>query len=429
MEHILKKIAAANKSGAQIGVFSVCTANPLVIRAAMRHAKKLNYPLVLEATSNQCNQFGGYTGMMPADYMDMVKALARTEDYPLQRAILGGDHLGPIISTAKPEKEAMQDAADMVYDYVAAGFDKIHIDTSMRLKDDPQCLPPEICAERAAILARVVDCAYTEHPHGKKPVLIVGSEVPIPGGSLAHEDSVAPTEPEALRRQIAAFRAAFARHDLPFEQVVGFVVQPGVEFGDDFVNCYDRDRAAALMRQMRRESDLVLEGHSTDYQPESALCRLVQDGVAILKVGPALTFALRESLMLLEHAGNHLGANTGFVSALEREMLKDGKYWRNYYHGTETEIARKRIFSYSDRCRYYLPAVSSEIEELLRQCSPLPPAMLSLYFPRQYTKFMAGTLRNDALSVVLDRVGDVLDSYAAACYPAAERKLLEEIYP
>ena len=127
---MLQKIAMENKTGRQIGVFSVCTSNQLVIRAALRHAGKRGYPLVLEATSNQCNQFGGYTGMTPKDYMDMVHHLVEEEGCPASQLILGGDHLGPLVSCHKPEREAMKDAADMIRAYAAAGFGKIHIDTS-----------------------------------------------------------------------------------------------------------------------------------------------------------------------------------------------------------------------------------------------------------------------------------------------------------
>lgn len=232
---MLQKIAMENKTGRQIGVFSVCTSNQLVIRAALRHAGKRGYPLVLEATSNQCNQFGGYTGMTPKDYMDMVHHLVEEEGCPASQLILGGDHLGPLVSCHKPEREAMKDAADMIRAYAAAGFGKIHIDTSMRLGDDDprQPLAPEVCARRAAELALVVRETCRALPDAEQPVLVVGSEVPIPGGSLVHEDSVTPTSPVEIARQIAAFREAFAQKGLPFGQVIGFVAQPGVEFGDD----------------------------------------------------------------------------------------------------------------------------------------------------------------------------------------------------
>ena len=389
---MLQKIAMENKTGRQIGVFSVCTSNQLVIRAALRHAGKRGYPLVLEATSNQCNQFGGYTGMTPKDYMDMVHHLVEEEGCPASQLILGGDHLGPLVSCHKPEREAMKDAADMIRAY----------------------------ARRAAELALVVRETCRALPDAEQPVLVVGSEVPIPGGSLVHEDSVTPTSPVEIARQIAAFREAFAQKGLPFGQVIGFVAQPGVEFGDDFVNAYAPRRAAGLMAQMRGYPDLVLEGHSTDYQTRESLSSLVRDGVAILKVGPALTFALREALMLAQQAAGRMGVNVDFTGALENAMLADDRYWKSYYSGTEREVAYKRLFSFSDRCRYYLPdpGVEQAVQTLLTQCGDLPPALLSLYFPRQYTKYRNGQLGSDLRAVILDRIGDVLDDYAAACFPA-----------
>ena len=45
---------------------------------------------------------------------------------------------------------------------------------------------------------------------------------------------------------------------------------------------------------------LIFEAHSTDYQTPAALAALVRDHFAILKVGPALTFALREALWALD---------------------------------------------------------------------------------------------------------------------------------
>ena len=52
---------------------------------------------------------------------------------------------------------------------------------------------------------------------------------------------------------------------------------------------------------------MVFEAHSTDYQTAGALRALVEDRWAILKVGPALTFALREALFAL--------------SAIEEELI------------------------------------------------------------------------------------------------------------
>ena len=235
-----------------MGVFSVCSANELVLRAAMRHARKNNYLVIVESTANQVDQFGGYTGMRPKDFVDMVGKIAAEEKLPAQQLVLGGDHLGPLTFAKWPEDKAMELSQELVAAYVKAGYTKIHLDTSMRVaSDDPdQPLDVRVCARRGARLAKTVYESLAEYrrtkPDAVTPVLVIGSEVPIPGGSHEHEDSIVPTSPEDFRSQVQAFRDAFAAENVPFEDVVGFVVQPGVEFGDDFVFRYDAQRAASL---------------------------------------------------------------------------------------------------------------------------------------------------------------------------------------
>jgi D-tagatose-1,6-bisphosphate aldolase subunit GatZ/KbaZ len=61
----IANIIQDNLNGNRTGVYAVCCAQPLVIEAAIIQAKKDNTPLLVEATANQVNQFGGYTGMYP----------------------------------------------------------------------------------------------------------------------------------------------------------------------------------------------------------------------------------------------------------------------------------------------------------------------------------------------------------------------------
>ena len=410
---------------AQSGIFSVCTANSVVIRSALRFAKARNCALAIEATANQVDQFGGYTGMTPADYAKMVRRIAAEENVSTEHYILGGDHLGPLTRCAEAEEDAMRFSRELVRQYVLAGFAKIHIDTSMRLaSDDPNApLAVEVCARRGAELAAVVWEAYAElkktEPNAPRPCLVIGSEVPIPGGSKEHEDHVTPTAPEDFLSQVSAFRAAFAKHNVPFGDVVGFVVQPGVEFGDDFVCQYSHDNAAALIAALDQTKGLVFEGHSTDYQTKYSLRALVNDRVAILKVGPALTYALREALFLAELALKDMGVPCpAFRDTLYNVMRRDNRYWYKYYTGTSAEIEYKFLFSYSDRCRYYLPypEVSAAIDGIMNSDVLIPEALLSLYFPRQYARFMEGKLSARPADVIMDRVADFMRDYAFACH-------------
>ena len=90
----MKTLIARHKAGEHIGICSVCSAHPLVIEAALAFDRNSTRKVLIEATSNQVNQFGGYTGMTPADFREFVFAIADKVGFARERIILGGDHLG-----------------------------------------------------------------------------------------------------------------------------------------------------------------------------------------------------------------------------------------------------------------------------------------------------------------------------------------------
>lgn len=433
--HPIQEIVAAQKCGIPAGIWSCCSANPYVLRAALLRGKAANTPVLIESTANQVDQYGGYSGMRPADFYAFVQSLAVQEGMDASMAILGGDHLGPLTFAHLPEEKAMAEAEELVRQYVLAGFTKIHLDTSMRLFDDPKDRPlsDEVISRRGARLCRVAEDAYQERlkqfPNAQAPVYIIGSEVPIPGGAQEEEAHLKVTSPEACEKTIAAFEAAFTALSLSdaWQRVAGVVVQPGVEFGDAQVDEYDREAARKLTNALARYPHLVFEGHSTDYQTKEKLREMVEDGIAILKVGPALTFSLREGLFALAHMERELCAGnaalSGFEEALEDAMLQDPAYWKKHYHGDEASLHFKRRFSFSDRARYYLPvpAVAAAISRLLRnlRTTGIPLSLLSQYMPLQYLRVSEGTLCNDPEALLLDHIGDCIDTYLYATRGAA----------
>jgi D-tagatose-1,6-bisphosphate aldolase subunit GatZ/KbaZ len=300
--HLLE-VVRAQKRGEPRGLYSVCSANPFVLEASMLQARADGGIVCIESTSNQVNPEGGYTGKTPADFVRVVRDLAQDMDLPLERVLLGGDHLGPFPHQKLPATVAMAKAREMVRQYVLAGFAKIHLDASMRCADDPEgALSPRTATERTADLCAVAEAAQAERPAGSTPPLyVVGTEVPTPGGEQEKPDHLAVTRPADAQETLDLTRAAFAARGLEaaWERVFGLVVQPGVEFGDAVVFDYDRPAAADLRKFVETLDGIVFEAHSTDYQTEASLRALVEDHFAILKVGPALTFAFREAVLAL----------------------------------------------------------------------------------------------------------------------------------
>lgn len=418
--------------------FSVTGSDPAVLAACMRDAKERNCHFICEATVNQVNQFGGYTGMRPADYVEMVCGFADELDFPRERIILSGDHLGPFVWRHLEAREAMEHSCQLVREYVKAGFRKIHLDPTMPLGgDDPESFGNEIIAQRAVELARAAEEAY--ETWGDKtiwdyrPAYVIGSEVPVPGGT-ERQEGMQVTSPQALRDTLECFREAFLQNDLSrvWEDTVAVVAQIGLEFSEDHVYDFCHEAALPLAQELGRHSPLVFESHSSDYQTPASLRRMVEDGVGILKVGPELTFAHREALISLslmerELAGVWEFTPANFPEVLETVMLEqEPDYWRAYYHGTQEEQRLKRRYSYSDRCRYYFaePRVKAARERLLENLSlkQLPLYLVSQYFPVQYERIREGKLSCTPRALLEDRICQVMDRYYDNMLKAKKRR-------
>jgi D-tagatose-1,6-bisphosphate aldolase subunit GatZ/KbaZ len=417
----LQKFLRASRG--QAGICSVCSAHPWVIEAAMRQALADDAHLLLEATSNQVNQLGGYTGMTPAMFREYVYGIARELSFDTGRLILGGDHLGPNPWQHLDAATAMQNAVEMVREYVEAGFTKIHLDASMRCADDPAIVPDAVMAERAAALCSTSEAAR-KRLNLPPVVYVIGTEVPTPGGATHSLDGLAVTMCDAVEQTLAVHRKAFHDADLDpaWERVIAVVVQPGVEFDHDSVVDYDAAKAAHLQSFLKAYPELVMEAHSSDYQLPRAYAELIRDGFAILKVGPALTFALREALYSLAAIERELVPEVErslLTETMEATMLAHPKDWQRYYHGSEREQRLLRTYSYSDRLRYYwrFPEVEAAVARLTRnlQRREIPETLLSQHCPRQYDEVRAGRLRNDPKELVIASVRTVLGVYSRAC--------------
>jgi D-tagatose-1,6-bisphosphate aldolase subunit GatZ/KbaZ len=415
----LDEILAAQKRGEARGIVSVCSAHPYVLKQTLKVSETFRVSLI-EATCNQVNQFGGYTGMRPADFVRYVRGMAEENNYPFENIILGGDHLGPSVWQAEPADIAMGKAEALIRDYVEAGFVKIHLDCSMRLADDPGgALDVEVSARRTAALARIAEGAGYENLR-----YVIGTEVPVPGGAKEREEGVSVTKVEDVQQTIEVTREAFYRTGLQsaWERVIAVVVQPGVEFGDDFVLPYQADAAKDLSLYIETQP-LIYEVHSTDYQTRQVLKDLVRDHFAILKVGPALTFALREAVFALAMIEDELipsNERSNIVSVLDDIMLGQPEHWFEYYHGDEKEKAFKRKYSLSDRIRYYWthPMVQRAFDKMLSTLNkkPLPAMLIKQHVPDVY-KMVAQTGAITPEKILLAKIQNVLDDYAQACNP------------
>lgn len=405
-----------NRSGAAVGLPCFCTANEQVLRAVFQYAQTYQVPAVIEATCNQVNQDGGYTGMTATDFRDWMTLLAKEYSVTSESIVLGGDHLGPNPWRHLSPAEAMEKADVLVKDYAEAGFKKIHLDASMACGGEPT--PSfELVAERAARLCKI---AESHSPHAEELVYIIGTEVPIPGGETDDMDELAVTSVPRLTETIDTHKEAFDKEGLShaWPKIVSVVTQPGVDFSHTAIHRFEPDKASDLSAAVKNIDNMTFEAHSTDYQPTEALAELVKQHFFFLKVGPELTFRMREAAFALASIEAHLlpkNKRSNLIDNIDQAMNDNSEHWTPYYRGDDELVNQLKHFSYSDRIRYYwnVPVVAQALGKLFSNLTniKIPETIVSQYFPEREFGSMEATPRQ----LASDHIALCINRYYKAC--------------
>lgn len=411
---IVSDLIAKNRAGQAVGLPCFCTANEHVLRAVLAYAARTGFPTVIEATCNQVNQDGGYTGMTASDFMSWLRGMADEAGVGMDQLILGGDHLGPNPWRSEPIEVAMEKARELVKSYVQAGFQKIHLDASMACGGEANPTFEQI-AERAADL-----CAVAEEnaPEPEMLIYIIGTEVPIPGGETEEPDALDVTSVDRFDATIETHRAAFAKRglDAAWGRIVSVVTQPGVDFGHTSIFPFVPEKARPLSEAILTHDGMTFEAHSTDYQATGALAALVENHFFFLKVGPELTFRLREAVWALAAVEDQMQPRkpSRIREVVANRMTESPGYWQSYYNGTNAEIERLRSFSYSDRIRYYWtdPKVAAALDVLLDNLSntALPETLVS----QAFMGLEFGEISTDPTSLIKAHVNRCVSRYFKA---------------
>ncbi|QPC91791.1 class II D-tagatose-bisphosphate aldolase non-catalytic subunit [Mesorhizobium sp. INR15] len=422
MKADLKSFIRRNRAGQPVAVPSVCSSHPDVIAASAMLAHEYDVPLLIEATSNQVNQFGGYTGMRAADFIGFVSGICAKAGLPRDQIIFGGDHLGPQVWRAEAADTAMAHARELLKSFVEAGFTKIHLDCSEGCRGEAAQVSDAVSAERTAALAKVCE---ENAPDAGSLSYIVGTEVPPPGGARAGDDGIVATSPDSARATLAAQRGAIERHvsGKAWDRVIGLVVQPGLEFSANDVHRFDSGAPDLLSAVLTDHPHLAFEAHSTDYQRPDVFPELARRHFAILKVGPALTFAYRQAIYALDHIGAWYGSSdrrNPLPATMDALMLAESAHWAKHYTGSAAEVHRLRHFGYADRIRYYWPKAEGAVRAViggLEQTSPEPPLIEQYFAPAVMAR--AETLQGAGASwpraLILAQIQEALLPYFA-CY-------------
>lgn len=201
------------------------------------------------------------------------------------------------------------------------------------------------------------------------------------------------------------------------------VVQPGVEFDHHKVMAFKPEKAEALSQYIEHDPLMVYEAHSTDYQTAQHLSDLVKGHFAILKVGPWLTYALREAcwaLDLIEQEWIEPASRANLKQTLLQAMQDNPIYWKKYYSADAKTQMLDCQYSLSDRIRYYWPQpeVSASLEKLIKNLDNNKPplTLISQYMPNQYRAIVDGEIGRGIEELIFHKISEVLAQYSAACF-------------
>jgi D-tagatose-1,6-bisphosphate aldolase subunit GatZ/KbaZ len=362
--------------------------------------------------------------MTPADFAERMTHLAADNGLSRERVLLGADHLGPYLWHQLPATTAMAHARALTRAFVAAGYRKLHLDTGRGCADDPPGrLPVKLAVQRAAALCRTAEAA-ARHFHRPAPWYVIGTEVPAPGGSLGQNKAMSVTDPQELKTELAYYEKAFSREGVgqAWERMIAVVVQPGVDFDDHRAAAYHPEAAEALSAfHDQLPGAMTFEIHAADYQTPPALQQMVRDHFTLLKIGPCLTFALREALFALAHIENELPGRihrSNLMAVMERLMRTHPEHGNALYPGTEQEQRYLRRYGLRDRIRYYWPRAEARkaCEQLMHNLSrPIPHPLLQQFLPDLAGAIANGSLPSTPEAILQARIAFALEPYADAC--------------
>jgi len=207
------------------GLPSFCTSNFDVLKIIIKFSKIHQLPVLIESTSNQVNQFGGYTGLTPATFKKKIEYIRKKEKLNKNYLLLGGDHLGPLPWKNLTEDRAMKNAGILIKKYVKAGFDKIHIDTAILCSGQKSLTRSKIISRCDALIKKINSNNLVNK------ILVVGTEVPFAGGGDHVKTSI--TKLENIKKEYQMYRMIFKTFKSLYRKTFGLVIDPGISYGNE----------------------------------------------------------------------------------------------------------------------------------------------------------------------------------------------------
>ena len=330
-----------------------------IIDAALLAAKDLNSPIMFIASLNQVDFDRGYTGWTPKSFIRFIDREVKrlNTDIPI---IIGLDHCGPWLKDLHIQKkydfdEAMESTKKSLEAALTAGYDIIHIDTTV----DPYIENPsiEIVAERTISL---LENAENFRKNNDIPPVNyeIGSDRWIFKDEKHTRDLISMVLNGLKKRGLSDVKILFMVGDVDTRVIPG--------------NRLNVKKARKLV-DLASKYGLYLKTHSTDYVKNPEV--FPQIGIGGANIGPMFAdieyrvikkLAFREE-ELLER--NIIEKSSKILDILFNSIVIDGR-WRKYSEKDLKLLPRNRREFIIGLCsRYVLSKIDGKIFELLQNLS------------------------------------------------------------
>ena len=331
---------------------SFCTSNIEVIKTILFFCNIKKLPCLIECTSNQVNQNGGYTNKTPKMFIKEILNISKKSKFDSKKLYLGGDHLGPLPWKKENTKTAIKNSISLINQFLKYNFCKIHIDTSIKCKDD-KYINSEIIFNRTNKILN----DFNIKKKIKNKFLVIGTEVPLSGSG--DNNKIVKTSKKQIVSEVTKFKEILKKLNLK-SNLFGLVIEPGMKY-KHFSITKPKFPDFIKKKIISKKKNFVYEAHSTDYQKKSTLKQLVKNNFKFLKVGPELTFNYSRALFMMESIEKKFCKvkNSNIKKSILSSMMKNKKYWDGYYKKNERKLF---LDSKLDRMRYYLntkPVINS----------------------------------------------------------------------
>ena len=326
------------------GLPSFCTSNMDVVDVIFKFCKLNNLPVLIESTSNQVNQNGGYTGLKPQNFKKKINEIAKKNKFKLKRVLLGGDHLGPLPWKDLKKKIAMRNAKLLVKNYIKTGYKKIHLDTAILCSDQKKISREEVI-HRCFFLLKDIPTKYL-----KNIFFVVGTEVPAAGGG-DHTNTMV-TKLDNIKRDFNGYRNFFKKMNFGSLRFA-LVIDPGIAFKNLSIK-KSKFKDLNKKSNFSKINNFVFEAHSSDYQSMVDLRKLYDKNFKFLKVGPELTYNYMKAILLMEKIEMNIFSDVSNIrKTISKQMDINKKYWAKYYKKSSKNNEFLKFHSFLDRARYY----------------------------------------------------------------------------